>query len=551
MSERAFVIGRFTLQPDRQLLRGAVPVAIGVKTLKVLAALVETPGELVTKDELMARVWPGMIVEENTLQAHISALRKVLGEDARWIATVPGRGYRFAGPKEGTTEAEPAAPRRRGLALVAGVVLAVLLAAGFAVERWLANLHPAAQPTRYMVLPFSNRTGDPRNDNIADQLTDETAAQLAAKAWDASVVAHSEALALKGQPMDEAALGRRLGLDYVVEGSLLPSEAGIEAVAMLIDGQSGTHLATSRATQPTARRRWLAATVTDQLLASVAGDRRRRLKASSDDDGSARNLLDRASIGFNDERIGDGWTRPLALVDRALVLEPRNPRARYLAGSARTELAASLVYRTDAERDRLLDQAEQALGEAARIEPNRPAIHLALGDLRVVQGRHDSARAEFERVRELDMTDEHAISALAMEELYDGHPERALPMLEEAKPISATNMYYVYGTVAQVRLHLDEDAEALEALRHAMAVDSEDPWAWTYLVGLLQLNGRTGELPAALAQVKVLSPGLTIARLRTLDAQTSPSYQARQERFYAALQVAGVPTGESDGQPDR
>ena len=98
MAESALVIGRFTLQPGRQLLCGGAPVAIGAKTLRVLSALVEAPGEVVTKDELMERVWPGLIVEENTLQAHISALRKALGEDGRWIATVPGRGYRFAGP---------------------------------------------------------------------------------------------------------------------------------------------------------------------------------------------------------------------------------------------------------------------------------------------------------------------------------------------------------------------------------------------------------------------------------------------------------------------
>ncbi|MCX2865609.1 tetratricopeptide repeat protein [Paucibacter sp. PLA-PC-4] len=87
--------GRFELQPDeRRLLDAGVPVAIGPRAFDLVAALVERAGHLVTKDELLERVWPKMIVEEAALQMQISALRKVLGRDA--IATVTGRGYRFA-----------------------------------------------------------------------------------------------------------------------------------------------------------------------------------------------------------------------------------------------------------------------------------------------------------------------------------------------------------------------------------------------------------------------------------------------------------------------
>jgi predicted ATPase/DNA-binding winged helix-turn-helix (wHTH) protein/Tfp pilus assembly protein PilF len=87
--------GRFELQPDeRRLLDAGVPVDIGPRAFDLLAALVERAGHLVTKDELLERVWPKVIVEEAALQMQISALRKVLGRDA--IVTVTGRGYRFA-----------------------------------------------------------------------------------------------------------------------------------------------------------------------------------------------------------------------------------------------------------------------------------------------------------------------------------------------------------------------------------------------------------------------------------------------------------------------
>jgi non-specific serine/threonine protein kinase len=86
--------GLFELQPDeRRLLNSGRPVHLGPHAFDVLIVLVEQAGRLVRKDELLERVWPRVVVEENTLQAHISALRKILGPDS--IATISGRGYRF------------------------------------------------------------------------------------------------------------------------------------------------------------------------------------------------------------------------------------------------------------------------------------------------------------------------------------------------------------------------------------------------------------------------------------------------------------------------
>ena len=86
--------GPFELQRDeRRLLKDGAVVALRPQALEVLSALIERAGHLLTKDELMQRVWGDVVVEENTLQAHVSALRKAMGSDA--IQTVSGRGYRF------------------------------------------------------------------------------------------------------------------------------------------------------------------------------------------------------------------------------------------------------------------------------------------------------------------------------------------------------------------------------------------------------------------------------------------------------------------------
>ncbi len=99
---RTFTFGSFVFMPERQLLlRGERGVRVGCRALDVLTALVEQPGELVTKDTLMARAWPNMTVGEGNLKVTMAALRRALGDDASaatYIATVTGRGYRFVTP---------------------------------------------------------------------------------------------------------------------------------------------------------------------------------------------------------------------------------------------------------------------------------------------------------------------------------------------------------------------------------------------------------------------------------------------------------------------
>ena len=103
--------GRFELNPaTRQVVADGKPVMLGAKAFDVLCALIERRERLVTKDELLGLVWPNLVVEENNLQVQVSSLRKTLGTEA--IATIPGRGYRFA--LELSTAGEPpSAPEAR------------------------------------------------------------------------------------------------------------------------------------------------------------------------------------------------------------------------------------------------------------------------------------------------------------------------------------------------------------------------------------------------------------------------------------------------------
>src|SRR5260370_5145326 len=97
-SQLIYESGQLEIDLARRELRvRAVPVPIGGRAFEIIEVLVQAAGELVTKDDLMKRVCPSAIVEENTLWVHISAVRKALGPDRGMLKTVPGRGYLLVG----------------------------------------------------------------------------------------------------------------------------------------------------------------------------------------------------------------------------------------------------------------------------------------------------------------------------------------------------------------------------------------------------------------------------------------------------------------------
>jgi DNA-binding winged helix-turn-helix (wHTH) protein len=142
--------GRWRLSPvRRRLLADGEPVALGSRAFDVLLALVEAHGNLVTKDALMRRVWPGTVTEDNSLQVQISALRKALGQDAAGlIATIPGRGYCFTGQVQPWGDVASPAEVQRPAIPPAAIAAATALADFTASRPVLA------------ILPFINMSSD-------------------------------------------------------------------------------------------------------------------------------------------------------------------------------------------------------------------------------------------------------------------------------------------------------------------------------------------------------------------------------------------------------
>jgi TolB-like protein len=204
----AYRFGPFELRPtSRDLLVEGRAAPLGARAFDVLLALVERRDRLVTKDELLAVAWPGLVVEENNLQVQISALRKILGDGV--IKTVSGKGYRFTAEISGAEAPSIAAVSRPAPSIA--------------------------------VLPFVNRSHDPEDEYFSDGLADELLNVLA-KIHGLRVAARSSAFTFKGKNATVAEIGRVLNVATVLEGSVRKVGNRLRISVQLVKVSDGYHL---------------------------------------------------------------------------------------------------------------------------------------------------------------------------------------------------------------------------------------------------------------------------------------------------------------------
>ncbi len=241
---------------DISCCRNGEPVAIKPKALDTLLVLVEQRGQVVSKDELMSRLWPDTAVEEANLTQNIFVVRKALGEvpgEQRFIATVARHGYRFvaevaeeraADARPGITDAMPTdGHRRRSWRLIA--LTAISLAGALIVAMVLWDRQQAsstATPIRAMaVLPFRNLSADPEQAYFVDGMTEAVITDLASISA-LRVVSHQSVRRYRDSAQPLADIARELGVDAIVEGSVGRTGNRIRLTAQLIEARSDQHL---------------------------------------------------------------------------------------------------------------------------------------------------------------------------------------------------------------------------------------------------------------------------------------------------------------------
>jgi TolB-like protein len=204
--------GPFRLDLERrQLFRDGNVVRLGSRALEILCALASAKGDIVSKDQLMAHVWPGRVVEENAIQVHVSALRKALSQTdngTSYVVTVPGRGYRFI---TASTYSSDTSARSSELSL--------------------------PEKPSIAVLPFDNLSGDREQEYFADGMAEEIITALSRCNW-LFVISRNSSFTYKGKFADPQRVGRELGVRYVLQGSVRRSGNRLRFGGQLIDAIS-------------------------------------------------------------------------------------------------------------------------------------------------------------------------------------------------------------------------------------------------------------------------------------------------------------------------
>jgi len=208
--------GGFEVRPaERRVLAHGEPVPLGARAFDLLLALIEQRERVVGKDELIARVWPGVVVEENNLTVQISSLRKVLGNAA--ITTVTGHGYRFTLPLLSAESARVAAPP--------------------------AAASPSHDLPVLAVLAFDNQSSDPEMQFFSDGVSEEIIQRLS-RGTQLKVIGRTSSFQFRGERKAEAA--ERLACSHVLDGSIRRISGRVRISAHLMEASSRTTLWSDR-----------------------------------------------------------------------------------------------------------------------------------------------------------------------------------------------------------------------------------------------------------------------------------------------------------------
>lgn len=468
--DEELAFGRFALRPRRRLLLAdGAPIELGARAFDLLEVLVRADGALVTKETLLDRAWPGVIVEENNLHAQIAAIRRALSPDRDVVLTVAGRGYRLALP----------VLRRSG----AG--------GGCAGGRSL-------QPPSVVVLPFMGLGGGGGETQLADGITESLTTDLAQALVGGVVVSRSTAFAYRDRAVTARQIGEELGVRYLLEGSVAAQGERIRVNIQLIDASSDTHLWAERFDHPRggdalAAQDAIVGRLTRMAVLRIVDADARRVSAEAAPD--AAGLALRAWATATAARMSaEGFAAARDMFRHALSLDPESIEA--AAGLAEAEAYAVMNGLVPAsEREARLAEA-QALAD--RVLAARPG-HLGALRARAVAlralGRFRRAILAAEAVLALCPGDPPACREIGLNHLYLGDPGEAVRRFRQADlsgPGDPARWTWMQG-LGRALMQLGSDTEAVAALR--LAVEGNPAWARGHalLAAALWLSGEHPE----------------------------------------------------------
>lgn len=512
-NSEAFRFGPFHLLPDqRELLLGGVPVELGSRAFDLLLALVRRHGQLLSKDQLMAEVWAGKVVEENNLQAQISALRKILARDVdgpRYLQTAPGRGYRFLANVEHVQPVDA----------ITGTTTAPV---GSGVPPFPAPDKPSILMTplsgqsvpnspSIAVLSFVNLSGDPEQEYFSDGIAEDIITALSKIRW-LFVTAQNSSFTYRANSVDVRHVARELRVRYILKGSVRKAADCLRTTAQLVDGSMGNHIWADRydcklvdlfAMQDEITKKVVAAIEPSLLQAESTRSQNRSAKdlESWDMIMRARSLLGRSNRSDSKSAI--------AILERAVDRYPEyGPAYSMLAGA----LAASRFLGWDSTEIRT-QEAFTLATRAVELDDTDPRAHIALGWVALSMRRTEEAAEEFRRAIDLNPNSAAAHGGLGATLSLAGRSDQAILHLEEAVRMSSHDpqsaMFNSYLAAAHYLARRYNEAVCFSRkavqLRHGMS------GAHRIDIASLAQAGQLAEARAALEKLKQIQPDISIA----------------------------------------
>jgi adenylate cyclase len=496
---------------DLSLWRGRERIPLRARSLDILSVLAAADGKLVTKDELINRVWRGAIAEENALQAHVSALRKALGESVgnqRHIVTVPGQGYRFVRNPSASAAGPSPAP-------------------------------PLPERPSIAVLPFQNMSDDPGQDYFADGVAEDIITALT-RISKLSVVARNSSFAYGRGPVDVRRVGRELNARYVLEGSLRKAATRLRITAQLIQADTGTHIWAGNfdgeigdvfAFQDELTAKVVGALLPTLRVAEIERARRKPLESLDAYDLYLRALAARHSL----TRAGN--EEALRLIERAMELDPTFADAAIIAGAIWGTRVINGWMSDGSEQQNALRYLRLAVG----LDPNNAEAIATLA--RMISGFEDNCdevRTLTRRALALNPNSTFILRIAGFALVHVGDCREGLEYLQRALQFSPSNFmaYDCWTGSALALINLERDEEALAAARTAVQQSPRYAMALRALASALALRGRPDEARDVLRRVLELDPTCSMEAMRTRFAG---SYQRASVRYLHGLQLAGLP----------
>lgn len=565
--------GPFTLDLRRaELTRAGAPVALRPKTFSLLKHLVSHAGRAVSKEELLDKVWPGLVVTDDSLSQGIAELRAALGDSGPlFIKTLPRVGYRFdalvseaaAAPANGEAPAMqpsppplpmPPRPARR-LALGAAATLVVLLLGGaWALNPWTANT-PRPQSVdaeiaalRSIAVMQLTDLSEPRAPHLAEGITAEITTDIS-RLPSTLVIAMGSAAKLQADGLRNVKqVDSELGVRHVLTGTVERSGDELRLHVQLSRTDTGALLWSERFGGPIASDwRWrrdiaqrIAATMKVKLQEVVAEPARLGVRSSQAMDQWMRGDYLGRRFKTRDELL-----QARQHFEAALAIEPESVNA--LTGLAYSHVC-EVLYLWSSDREGQLNLGKAIAARALAIDPNNSDALGALGGAYLFAGQLDDAMRIYTKELALNPNDAHAHRDMSAVLYLQGRFTEMIPHVEMAirlNPLEASNLSKAHGMFGGTLIALRRDDEAFEHFQ--LARDNEPLRARRHfdLAAAEALRGHDAQARTHLAEALRLSPGATLASLRAVEFSKHPAYLAGRQRHYEGLRLAGLPAGDA------